>query len=102
MASYNRAILMGNLTRSPEYKEFSSGQAICRLGVAANRQFKNRQTNELMQEVCFMDVEVWGAQAASCNQYLEKGSSVLVDGRIKLDTWTDQNGQTRNKHVIVA
>lgn len=102
MASYNRVILMGNLTRDPDYKQLPSGQSVCRLSIASNRQFKNRQTNELVQEVCYMEVEVWGAQAESCNQYLQKGRPVLIEGRIKLETWTDQNGQTRNKHIIVA
>lgn len=102
MASYNRVILMGNLTRDPEYKQLSSGQAVCRLGIASNRQFKNRQTGEMVQEVCFVDVDVWGAQAESTNQYLSKGRSVLVEGRLKLDTWQDQEGKNRSKHSIVA
>jgi len=101
MASYNRVIIMGNLTRDPEYKQLSSGQAVCRLGVASNRNFKNRQTGTLTQEVCFVDVDVWGAQAESCNQYLQKGRGVLVEGRLKLDSW-EQDGQKRSKHSIVA
>jgi single-strand DNA-binding protein len=102
MASYNRVVLMGNLTRDPEYKQLTSGQAVCRLGLAVNRQFKNRQTGNLVQEVCYIDVDVWGAQAESCRQYLQKGRAVLVEGRLKLDSWEDQNGQSRNKHSIVA
>ncbi|HLB40222.1 MAG TPA: single-stranded DNA-binding protein [Candidatus Babeliales bacterium] len=102
MADFNRIIIVGNLTRNPEYKQLPSGQAICRLGLAANRQFKNRQTNENVQEVCFVDVDVWGAQAESCNQYLEKGRMVLVEGRLKFDTWQDAEGNPRSKHSIVA
>lgn len=102
MADFNRIIIVGNLTRNPEYKQLPSGQGICRLGLAANRQFKNRQTNENVQEVCFVDVDVWGAQAESCNQYLEKGRMVLVEGRLKFDTWQDAEGNTRSKHSIVA
>ncbi len=102
MAGYNRIIMMGNLTRDPEYKQLTSGQAVCRLGLASNRQFKNRQTGNMVQEVCYIDIDVWGAQAESCRQYLQKGRAVLVEGRIKLDTWEDPNGQTRNKHSIVA
>lgn len=102
MAGYNRVIIIGNLTRDPEYKQLTSGQPVCRLGIATNRQFKNRQTGAMVQEVCYIDIDVWGAQAESCRQYLQKGRSVLVEGRIKLDSWQDQNGQNRSKHSIVA
>jgi single-strand DNA-binding protein len=102
MASYNRVILMGNLTRDPEYRQLASGQAVCRLSLASNRQFKNRQSDSMIQEVCYIDIDVWGAQAESCRQYLQKGRPILVEGRLKYDTWQDQNGQTRSKHSIVA
>ncbi len=102
MADYNRIILVGNLTRDPDYKQLPSGQGICKLGLAANRQFKNRQTGDMVQEVCFVDVDVWGPQADSCNQYLEKGRAVLVEGRLKLDSWQDAEGNNRSKHSIVA
>lgn len=103
MASYNRVVLIGNLTRDPEYRQLPSGQAVCRLGLAVNRQFKNRQTGSNVQEVCFIDIDVWGAQAESCKQYLQKGRPVLVEGRLKFDTWEDQQGGgTRSKHSIVA
>lgn len=102
MASYNRVVMVGNLTRDPEYKQLTSGQAVCRLGLASNRQFKNRQTGSMVQEVCYIDIDVWGPQAESCRQYLAKGRAVLVEGRLKLDSWEDQNGQNRSKHSIVA
>jgi single-strand DNA-binding protein len=102
MAGYNRIILMGNLTRDPEHKALASGQAVCRLGLATNRQFKNKQTGTMVQEVCYVDVDVWGPQAESCRQYLQKGRAVLVEGRLKLDSWEDAEGKSRNKHVIVA
>lgn len=102
MASYNRIIMMGNLTRDPEYKQVGSGQGVCRFGLASNRQFKNKQTGTMVQEVCFIDIDVWGAQAESCNQYLQKGRAVLVEGRLKLDSWQDQEGNKRSKHSIVA
>ena len=102
MAGYNRVIMIGNLTRDPDHKQLSSGQSVCRLGLASNRQFKNRQTGDMVQEVCFVDVDVWGAQAESCRQYLQKGRSVLVEGRLKFDTWEDTAGQSRNKLSIVA
>jgi len=102
MAAFNRIIMIGNLTRDPEYRNLASGQAVCRLGLASNRQFKNKQTGSLIQEVCYIDVDVWGAQAESCRQYLQKGRSVLIEGRLKLDSWEDQAGQKRNKHSVVA
>ncbi len=102
MAGYNRIIMMGNLTRDPEFKQLASGQGVCRLSIASNRQFKNRQTGATNQEVCYIDVDVWGAQAESCRQYLSKGRPVLVEGRLKLDTWQDQQGANRSKHSIVA
>jgi single-strand DNA-binding protein len=101
-AGYNRVIMIGNLTRDPEYKQLASGQAVCRLGLASNRQYRNRQNGEMVQEVCFIDIDVWGAQAESCRQFLEKGRPVLVEGRLKLDQWEDQAKQNRSKHSIVA
>jgi len=102
MAAFNRIIMIGNLTRDPEHRNLASGQAVCRLGLATNRQFKNKQTGSLVQEVCYIDVDVWGAQAESCRQYLQKGRPVLIEGRLKLDSWDDQTGQKRSKHSIVA
>jgi single-strand DNA-binding protein len=101
MASYNRVILVGNLTRDPEFKQLPSGQAVCRLGLATNRTFKNRQTGAATQEVCFIDVDVWGSQGENCHKYLQKGRSVLVEGRLKLDSW-EQDGQKRSRHSVVA
>lgn len=102
MAAYNRVILIGNLTRDPELKQLPSGQGVCRFGLAVNRQFKNRQSGAMVQEVCFIDIDVWGPQGESCKQFLQKGRPVLVEGRLKFDTWEDPNGQTRSKHSIVA
>lgn len=103
MASgYNRVVLVGNLTRDPELRQLPSGQAVCRLNMAVNRQFKNRQTGDMVQEVCYIDVDVWGPQAESSNSYLQKGRQVLVEGRLKLDSWQDNDGNNRSKHSIVA
>lgn len=102
MASYNRVVMVGNLTRDPDYKQLTSGQSVCRLGIASNRQFKNKQSGSMVQEVCYIDIDVWGSQAESCHQYLQKGRPILVEGRIKFDTWEDPQGQTRSKHSIVA
>lgn len=102
MSSYNKVIMMGNLTRPPEHKQLPSGQAVCKITIATNRPFKNKNSQEVMQEVCYIDVDVWGPQAESCKKYLDKGSSVLVEGRLKQDSWQDVDGQKRSKHVIVA
>lgn len=103
MASgYNRVVMVGNLTRDPELKQLPSGQSVCRLNIASNRQFRNRQSGDMVQEVCYVDVDVWGAQAESSNQYLQKGRQVLVEGRLKLDSWQDAEGNNRSKHSIVA
>lgn len=102
MANFNRVILMGNLTRDPEYKQQPSGQALCRLSIASNRQFRNKQTGTLAQEVCYIDISVWGPQAESCRQYLAKGRPILVEGRLKFDSWKDNDGQAKQRHSIVA
>lgn len=102
MAGYNRIIMVGNLTRDPELKQLPSGQAVCRMSLATNRQFKNRQTGMQAQEVCYIDIDVWGVQAESCHKFLGKGRSVLVEGRLKLDSWQDPQGATRSKHSITA
>lgn len=102
MSSYNRIIIIGNLTRDPDYKQLASGQAVCQLGIASNRQYRNKQTANMVQEVCFVDVDIFGAQAESCRQYLQKGRAVLVEGRLKFDSWETPEGQKRSKHSIVA
>jgi single-strand DNA-binding protein len=102
MASFNRVIIVGNLTRDPELRQLPSGQNVCRLGLASNRQYRNKQTGDVIQEVCFIDVDVWGGQAESCKQYLSKGRLVLVEGRLKFDTWQAQDGTNRSKHSVVA
>jgi len=101
MASFNRIIMVGNLTRDPELKQIGQGQ-VCRLSIASNRSFKNKQTGAQVQEVCYIDVDVWGAQGVTVHQYLQKGRPVLVEGRLKLDSWKDAEGQNRTKHSIVA
>lgn len=102
MANYNRIIMIGNLTRDPDYKQLASGQGVTRLGIASNRQYKNKQTGSMVQEVCFVDIDVYGPQAESCREYLQKGRQVLVEGRLKFDQWEGPEGQNRSKHVIVA
>jgi single-strand DNA-binding protein len=102
MASFNRIIMIGNLTKDPDHKQLGSGQSVCRLSIASNRPYRNKQTGEMMQDVCFVDVDVWGQQAESAQQYLRKGAPVLVEGRLKYDTWKDADGGNRHRHSISA
>jgi len=99
---YNKVILVGNLTRDVNLRYLPSGSAVADFGLATNRRWKDKQTNEDKQEVMFIDISVFGRSAQVANQYLKKGSKVLVEGRLALDTWTDQNGNNRSKHKIIA
>lgn len=100
MASFNKVIIVGNLTRDPELKQQGVGNSVCKISLASNRQYKNKQ-GSMTQEVCYIDVDVWGVQAENCKQYLQKGRPVLVEGRLKLDTW-ETEGKINRKHLIVA
>ncbi|MDF1850058.1 MAG: single-stranded DNA-binding protein [Verrucomicrobiales bacterium] len=102
MSSYNRVTLVGNLTRDPELKKTKSGASLSELGLALNRSWTNEQ-GQRQEEVTFVDVTVWGKTAENAAQYLSKGRSVLVEGRLQLDTWVDsQSGQNRSKLRVVA
>jgi single-strand DNA-binding protein len=100
MANLNKVLLMGNLTRDPEMRYTQSGTAIVKLGLAVNRRYRNRQTNEMVEETTFVDVEGWGNQAETINQYMRKGRPIFIEGRLKLDSWESQ-GQKRSKLVVV-
>ncbi len=102
MMGYNRIIMVGNLTRDPELKELNSGQQLCKFAIAVSRQYRNKQSGEMQQEVCYVDVDVWGPQAQPSSTYLQKGRPVLIEGRLKLDTWEAQDGSRRSKHSVVA
>ncbi len=95
-------MLIGTLTRDPEMKTTSKGTNVCALGLAVNRAYTNEQ-GERREEATFVDVEVWGRQAEIAGQYLRKGRSVYVEGRLKLDTWDDkETGQKRSKMRVVG
>jgi len=103
MANFNKVLLMGNLTRDVEMRYTPSGLALAKLGMAVNRKFRDSKTNELREEVTFVDVDVWGKQAETANQYLSKGRPIFVEGRLKLDQWDDKaTGQKRSKLTVVA
>lgn len=101
MANYNKVVMIGNLTRDPELKQVGAAN-VCRMSLASNRQYKNRQSGAVVQEVCYVDITVWGPQADNCAQYLQKGKQVLIEGRLKFDSWKDTDGKMRSKHSIVA
>jgi single-strand DNA-binding protein len=98
---FNKMILAGNLTRDIEIRNTPTGLAIANTGIAANRKFKSK-TGENKEEVLFLDITFFGRTAEVAQQYLRKGSKVLVDGRLKLDQWTDASGQKRSKHSLVV
>lgn len=101
MASFNRIILMGNLTRDPQLSYTPNNTAVCKFGIATNRKWKDSEGN-MREDVCFVDCTVFGRMADTFNQYMKKGNPVLVEGRLKLDQWTSPDGQKRSKHEVVV
>lgn len=102
MANLNKVILAGNLTRDPDARRTNSGTSLCKLGMAVNRRFKT-QSGEQRDEALFVDVDVWGKQADFCRDYLRRGSPVLIEGRLRMDSWEDKTtGQQRSKLLVVA
>lgn len=100
MASYNRVILMGNLTRDPQLRYLPNQTAVVDIGLAVNHRYRT-SSGEDREEVMFIDCTAFGKQAEVINQYCQKGRPLLVEGRLKLDTWDDkQTGQKRSKHKI--
>jgi len=98
---YNKVVLVGNLTRDVEIRYSQSGSAIGNVGIATSRKWKS-QTGEQKDEVMFIDLTFFGRTAEIANQYLRKGSKVLVDGRLVFQQWTAQDGSKRSKHAITV
>jgi len=98
---YNKVILVGNLTRDIEVRYTQSGSAIANTGIAVNKKWKS-QSGEQKNEVMFVDITFFGRTAEIANQYLKRGSKVLVDGRLKFDQWVAQDGTKRNKHSVIG
>jgi len=96
MASLNRVLLIGNLTKDPELRYTPQGTAVVNLRLAVNRRFRSSKSQELKEETCFITAVVWDRQAESCNQYLHKGSPVFIEGRLQSRSWEDNSGQKRN------
>ncbi len=101
MASYNRVILVGNLTRDPELRYTPSGTAVSDIGLAVNDRYKNA-SGEWVEEATFVDVTLWARTAEVASEYLSKGSPILVEGRLKLDTWETNDGQKRSKLRVIC
>jgi single-strand DNA-binding protein len=102
MASFNKVILVGNLTRDPELRYTPKGMAIAKIGLAVNRVWTN-EAGEKKEEVTFVDVDVFGRTAENVGQYMRKGRPILIEGRLRLDQWDDkQTGQKKSKLGVVA
>jgi single-strand DNA-binding protein len=102
MASYNKVLLLGNLTRDPEVRYTPKGTAVTDLGIAVNRQY-TLDSGEKREEVTFVDVTFWGRTAEVAGEYLKKGRPVFIEGRLQLDTWDDKpTGQKRSKLKVMG
>lgn len=101
MASFNKVILLGNLTRDPELRHTPAGMAVCSFDLAVNRSFTTK-TGERKEEACFITVVVWDKQAQTCAEYLSKGRQALVEGRLQQRSWETPDGQKRTKYEVVA
>jgi single-strand DNA-binding protein len=103
MSSFNKVILLGNLTRDPQVRYTPGGTAVAELGLAVNRTWFDQKTNARREETTFVDVTLWGRQAEVAGEYLAKGRQVLIEGRLQLDTWEDkESGQKRSKLKVVS
>jgi len=100
LASFNKVILVGNVTRDPELQYTPNGTAVTELGLAINDKYKDKQ-GEWVESVTFVDVTMWQRQAEVASEYLKKGSPVLIEGRLQLDSW-EQDGQKRSKLKVVG
>lgn len=98
---FNRIIMVGNLTRDLELKYLSSGIAVTKMGLANNRKYKKQDGSEI-DKVCFIDVKLFGRTAEIAYEYLKKGSKVLIEGKLDLDTWEDKDGVKKHSYSIIA
>lgn len=103
MASFNKVILVGNLTRDPQTRFTPGGTAVAEIGLAVNRSWFDKNANEKKEETTFVDVTLWGRQAEVASEYLTKGRPVLIEGRLQLDQWDDkESGQKRSKLKVIG
>lgn len=103
MASFNKVILVGNLTRDPDLRTTPGGASVAEIGLAVNRSWFDKNSNSRKEEVTFVDVTLWGRTAEVASEYLTKGRPVLIEGRLQLDQWDDkESGQKRSKLKVVG
>ncbi|HUG20800.1 MAG TPA: single-stranded DNA-binding protein [Planctomycetaceae bacterium] len=103
MASFNKVILVGNLTRDPQVRYTPSGSAVTDIGLAVSRTWFDKQSNSRKEDTTFVDVTLWGRTAEVAGEYLSKGRSVLIEGRLQLDQWDDkETGQKRSKLKVIG
>jgi single-strand DNA-binding protein len=100
MAGFNKVILMGNLTRDPEIRYAPNGTPVANFGLAVNRRY--RQGEDMREDVCFIDIVIFGKQAETCGQYLSKGQGALIEGRLQMRKFETKEGQKVTKHEVVA
>jgi single-strand DNA-binding protein len=100
MASLNKVLLIGNLTRDPEVRMMSSGRPVCNFGLALNRNYKDAEGNK-KEEVTFVDVECFGPRAEAVGRFFSKGRAIFVEGRLKLDQWETKEGEKRSAIRVV-
>ena len=100
MASFNKVILLGNLTRDPELRYTPNGTPVATFGMATNR--RSGQGDERREDVCFVDIVVFGREAETASEFLSKGRAALIEGRLQWRSWEGQDGQKRSKHEVVA
>ena len=100
MPSLNKVFLMGNLTRDPELRYLTSGDPVGNFGIAINHRYT--KDGEQKEDVCFVEITLWGKIAENCAEYLAKGRPVLVEGRLRYESWETQDGQKRNALKVVA
>ena len=98
--SYNKTILMGNLTRDPEIRSLPSGATVTNFGLAVSETWTDKASGEKREEVCFVDVDAWGRQGEVVLEYFSKGKPILVEGKLKFRTWEADDGSKRSKHSI--
>ena len=102
MANVNRVVVSGNLTRDPELRQLAGGNSVCKLRIAVNTRKKDRDTNQWSDVPNYFDVTVWGAQGENVAKYLQKGSPLLIDGRLEWREWQAQDGTNRQSVEIIA
>jgi single-strand DNA-binding protein len=101
VASINRVVLVGNLTRDPDVRSLPSGKSVVELGIAVNHRYKNQTTDQWVEEPNYFTIVVFGAQGEACAQYLSKGRPVAVDGRLRWSSWEDKNGGGKRSKIDV-